>query len=109
MVIDSIVESAMMVIGRQRIDVQRDRAQLLGGELCRPWMRSAQILTASVTLTVRNEVPRAYGAEPPDTMPIDAYVRFWQCPACRPLVTPKRGDCCVFCSYGTVPCPPRRG
>ncbi|WP_327036906.1 GDCCVxC domain-containing (seleno)protein [Methylomarinum vadi] len=19
---------------------------------------------------------------------------------------PKKGDCCVFCSYGTVPCPP---
>jgi hypothetical protein len=19
---------------------------------------------------------------------------------------PKAGDCCVFCSYGTVPCPP---
>jgi hypothetical protein len=19
---------------------------------------------------------------------------------------PKQGDCCVFCSYGTVPCPP---
>ncbi|WP_339879956.1 GDCCVxC domain-containing (seleno)protein, partial [uncultured Algoriphagus sp.] len=19
---------------------------------------------------------------------------------------PKKGDCCVYCSYGTVPCPP---
>src|SRR6266508_2365705 len=23
------------------------------------------------------------------------------------VVKPKLGDCCVFCSYGTVPCPPR--
>ncbi|WP_368736408.1 GDCCVxC domain-containing (seleno)protein [Proteus terrae] len=22
------------------------------------------------------------------------------------LLTPLEGDCCVFCSYGTVPCPP---
>nr|WP_283817643.1 GDCCVxC domain-containing (seleno)protein [Bradyrhizobium diazoefficiens] len=21
---------------------------------------------------------------------------------------PKSGDCCVFCSYGTVPCPPKQ-
>jgi len=22
------------------------------------------------------------------------------------LLRPKSGDCCVFCSYGSVPCPP---
>jgi hypothetical protein len=21
-------------------------------------------------------------------------------------LSPKAGDCCVFCSYGSVPCPP---
>ena len=26
--------------------------------------------------------------------------------ACGTLLRPKSGDCCVFCSYGTVPCPP---
>ncbi len=41
-----------------------------------------------------------------ETMPIDACQFFYDCRACRTLLRPKPGDCCVFCSYGTVPCPP---
>ncbi len=26
------------------------------------------------------------------------------CPACGAVLTPRPGDCCVFCSYGDVPC-----
>ena len=46
------------------------------------------------------------GAETPENTPTDACVRFWECPACRALLKPKPGVCCVFCSYGTIPCPP---
>ena len=28
------------------------------------------------------------------------------CKQCRKLLRPKSGDCCVFCSYGSVKCPP---
>jgi hypothetical protein len=28
------------------------------------------------------------------------------CAGCGALLRPKPGDCCVFCSYGSVPCPP---
>ncbi len=28
------------------------------------------------------------------------------CPACGVRITPNKGDCCVFCSYGSLPCPP---
>ena len=41
-----------------------------------------------------------------ETMPTDACLFFWNCPACGVLLKPKRGDCCVFCSYGDMPCPP---
>lgn len=40
------------------------------------------------------------------TMPEDACQFFIDCPDCGALLRPKPGDCCVFCSYGTVPCPP---
>ena len=40
------------------------------------------------------------------TMPTDACQWYHECPACRALLKPKPGDCCVFCSYGTVSCPP---
>jgi hypothetical protein len=41
-----------------------------------------------------------------ETMPADACQWFYECKGCGALLKPKAGDCCVFCSYGTVPCPP---
>jgi hypothetical protein len=43
-----------------------------------------------------------------ETMPTDACVYFWECPACHAIVKPKPGDCCVFCSYSSTPCPPKQ-
>lgn len=44
---------------------------------------------------VRNEI-----------MPTDACQYFYECAQCNTLLRPKPGDCCVFCSYGSVKCPP---
>lgn len=41
-----------------------------------------------------------------ETMPTDSCQWFYECEACRALLRPKAGDCCVYCSYGTAPCPP---
>ena len=41
-----------------------------------------------------------------ETMPINACQWFYDCKGCGAVLRPKAGDCCVFCSYGTVPCPP---
>ena len=41
-----------------------------------------------------------------ETMPADACQFFYECTACRARLRPKPGDCCVFCSYGSVKCPP---
>lgn len=42
------------------------------------------------------------------TMPQDACLFYEECPRCRNVYRPKPGDCCVFCSYGSVPCPPKQ-
>jgi hypothetical protein len=39
-------------------------------------------------------------------MPVDSCLFFYECEQCKALLRPRLGDCCVFCSYGTVPCPP---
>ena len=39
-------------------------------------------------------------------MPTDACQYFYDCEGCGAVLKPLAGDCCVFCSYGTVPCPP---
>jgi hypothetical protein len=41
-----------------------------------------------------------------DTMPTNACQWFYECANCGTLLEPKPGDCCVYCSYGTVRCPP---
>jgi hypothetical protein len=41
-----------------------------------------------------------------ETMPTDACLWFYECRQCHVALKPKPGDCCVFCSYGTEPCPP---
>lgn len=41
-----------------------------------------------------------------EKMPTDACQFFYECEGCHALLRPKPGDCCVFCSYGSVPCPP---
>jgi hypothetical protein len=46
------------------------------------------------------------GKHTEETMPINACLFFYDCPACAARLKPAAGDCCVFCSYGSVPCPP---
>ncbi|WP_310093197.1 MULTISPECIES: GDCCVxC domain-containing (seleno)protein [Bosea] len=41
-----------------------------------------------------------------ETMPTDACQYFYECKGCGAVLRPLQGDCCVFCSYGSVPCPP---
>ena len=41
-----------------------------------------------------------------ETMPLDACLYFHECARCRAMLRPKSEDCCVFCSYGSVKCPP---
>lgn len=41
-----------------------------------------------------------------EEMPTHACQFFYRCTSCGAVLRPKEGDCCVFCSYGSVPCPP---
>ena len=43
-----------------------------------------------------------------ERMPGGACQWFYECESCRALLKPKPGDCCVFCSYGSIPCPSKR-
>ena len=39
------------------------------------------------------------------TMPTETCQFFYTCTNCNETIRPKDGDCCVFCSYGSNPCP----
>ncbi|WP_096699669.1 GDCCVxC domain-containing (seleno)protein [Polaromonas sp. AER18D-145] len=46
------------------------------------------------------------GYQKTEQIPTVACQWFYECEQCHAVLRPKSGDCCVFCSYGTVPCPP---
>jgi len=46
------------------------------------------------------------GYAKPETMPTDACQFYYECALCEALLKPNPGDCCVFCSFGSVKCPP---
>ena len=48
----------------------------------------------------------ACGYSQEEEMPTGACQYFYECEHCKTVLKPKPGDCCVFCSYGTVKCPP---
>ena len=41
-----------------------------------------------------------------DLMPVNACRYYYDCQGCGAVLKPKPGDCCVYCSYGDVKCPP---
>ena len=59
----------------------------------------------AVVLTSRLTCPHC-GFEATETMPTDACQYFYDCRGCGRVLKPKKGDCCVYCSYGDMPCPP---
>jgi hypothetical protein len=75
--------------------IPRGRSQEKGG----PAMSTAIQLTSRLTCP---ECGAARDAE----MPADACQFFYPCPDCGAVLRPLPGDCCVFCSYGSVSCPP---
>jgi hypothetical protein len=40
-----------------------------------------------------------------ETMPSDACQFFYECEHCKVVLRPNPGDCCVYCSFGSVKCP----
>ncbi len=39
-------------------------------------------------------------------MPVDTCQFFYECTNCFAVLQPVKRDCCIFCSYGTIKCPP---
>lgn len=43
-----------------------------------------------------------------EIMPTDRCQLMYPCEQCKTVLRPMKGDCCVFCSYGSVVCPPKQ-
>ncbi|MDP2412453.1 MAG: MerC domain-containing protein [Daejeonella sp.] len=63
-----------------------------------------QLIELRSTITCPN-----CGHKKDEIMPTDACAYFYECEKCKVRSKPLKGDCCVYCSYGTVKCPPMQG
>lgn len=43
-----------------------------------------------------------------EIMPTDTCQYFYECEECKKVLKPLKGDCCVYCSYGTIKCPSKQ-
>jgi len=67
--------------------------------------RNNRTLKAKVVLKSTIICPQcSYQRE--ELMPLNACQYFYKCTNCHTYLKPHIGDCCVFCSYGTMVCPP---
>src|ERR671912_190266 len=57
-----------------------------------------------ITLQCTLQCPHCRHSER-ETMPTTFRQFFYECTSCHELLNAKEGNCCVFCSYGDVPCP----
>ena len=76
-------------IGVYRINTSRNNS-----------MNTLEIITHSVITC-----PEC-GHQKEELMPTNACQYFYECSNCEKVLKPTEGDCCVYCSYGSVACPP---
>lgn len=62
---------------------------------------NGRVVETQSTLTCPN-----CGHKKTEIMPTDACAYFYECEQCKTRLKPLQGDCCVYCSYGTIKCPP---
>ncbi|MFA3916247.1 GDCCVxC domain-containing (seleno)protein [Ruegeria hyattellae] len=48
------------------------------------------------------------GRSETEEMPTDSCQWFYEGKSCSKALKPLKGDCCIFCSYATLPCPPNQ-
>jgi len=67
--------------------------------------KSEKSRTVNVVLQSTIACPEC-GHKKEETMRTDSCQFFYDCEKCKAVLKPQPGDCCVYCSYGSVNCPP---
>lgn len=79
--------------------------EILPGVALPPSGKNDKLMNKPVILKSIVTCPHC-GHREEETMLTDSCLYFYECKNCRRILRPHPGDCCVFCSFGTVKCPP---
>ena len=74
--------------------------------LAQYWKKNKQKMPTDQVILLSTISCPSCGFQKEETMPTNACQYFYECEQCKIIIRPKANDCCVFCSYGTVVCPP---
>lgn len=102
----SVLRQAIAILGANLAPSPSHRDCRGGGRLGLSRTPPAQAIAIHMTQLVSVITCPNCGHKAPEHMPTDACQFFYECKGCGDLLRPKAGDCCVFCSYGDMPCPP---
>ncbi len=72
--------------------------------VCKTW---TEIDGQNIELQSSITCPKC-GHSKSETMPTETCQFFYECESCKTVLKPMQGDCCVYCSYGTVKCPSKQ-
>jgi hypothetical protein len=102
-------------IGKQRADsvsvlYNKTQGELIEEDSCCDKKDEASCCDKNATVSLKSEItcPKC-GHKETETMPTDACVIKYTCKKCKTDLYPKKGDCCVFCTYGNHKCPSKQG
>jgi hypothetical protein len=104
--------SALLPNGREMSKGVITKSVDTRGISCRPHNSSAETLHSTRDTNMTELMLESIitcpecGHESREKMPTDACQFFYECRVCATILKPRSGDCCVFCSYGSVKCPP---
>ncbi len=70
-------------------------------------MRCIERISVEITFASVLTCP-ACGFQKEEVMAKDSCQFFYECTNCKRVLRPRPGDCCVFCSYGSVRCPSKQ-
>ena len=70
-----------------------------------PYLKENNMAEKQIELQSTITCPNC-GHQKKETMPTDACQYFYDCENCHKVLKPSEGDCCVYCSFGSTPCPP---
>lgn len=71
--------------------------------------KNAGLLKIGRRIEIRSTITCPFcGTQKEEEMPLVACLVYYECTSCGKVIRPKTGDCCVFCSFGSIRCPSKQ-
>jgi len=107
---------ASIVIGKERTEniieeyfKEREKQAEVEGGCCQQKSDKCCSKKEKEKISLQSEITCPWcGHKKMETMTTESCLFMYECENCKKVMKPKDGDCCVFCTYGSKPCPSKQ-